>query len=100
MLGVTLYILPSPIYLAAINAIADTSLTTGDELLALAAIVAVMLWMIEVPMLMLLAAPARASSALEQINHWFTLHGRTLAVAVCAGAGAYLIAKGLSQLIG
>lgn len=100
MLGVTLYILPSPIYLAAINAIAGANLGSDGELVALTATVAVMLWMIELPMLMLVAAPERAGHALEQINLWFTRHGRMLGVMVCAGAGVYLIAKALVELIG
>jgi Sap, sulfolipid-1-addressing protein len=100
VLGVTLYILPSPIYVAAVNAVARANLTSEAELLALLATVAVMLWMIELPMLALLAAPERAGNALEQINLWFARHGRMLGVALCAAAGGYLIAKALVQLIG
>jgi hypothetical protein len=59
-----------------------------------------MLWLIELPMLMLVAVPDRASSALERINLWFTQHGRLLAVVVSAGVGAYLAVKGLVHLIG
>ena len=63
VLGLTLYVLPSPIYVAAVKTIADAQLSTSSELLSLAATVAVMLWLIEVPMLMLLAVPDRASGA-------------------------------------
>lgn len=100
VLGVTLYVLPSPIYIAAVKAIADAKLSTSSELAALAATVAVMLWMIELPMLMLLAVPDRASSALERINLWFSAHGRLVAVVVSAGAGVYFAVKGLVDLIG
>jgi hypothetical protein len=100
VLGVTLYILPSPIYLAAVKAIADAGLSTSSELLALVVTVAAMLWLIELPMLMLLAVPARAASELERINKWFSGHGRSLAVAVSAAAGVYLIVLGLVHLIG
>ena len=100
MLGITLYVLPSPIYIAAVKTIADAQLSTSSELLALVATVAVMLWLIEVPMLMLLAVPDRASSLLERTNLWFTEHGRLLAVIVSAGAGVYLIVKGLVDLLG
>jgi hypothetical protein len=100
VLGVTLYVLPSPIYIAAVKTIADAQLSTSDELLALVATVAVMLWLIEVPMLMLLAMPERASGLLERTNLWFGEHGRLLAVLVSAGVGAYLIIKGLVDLIG
>jgi len=100
MLGVTLYVLPSPIYVAAVKTIADAQLSTSSELLALAVTVAVMLWLIEVPMLMLLAMPDRASGALERANLWFTENGRLLAVLVSAGVGLYLAIKGLIALIG
>jgi hypothetical protein len=100
VLGVTLYVLPSPIYIGAVKAIVDAKLSTGSELLALAATVAVMLWMIELPMLMLFLVPHRASIALERINVWFTQHGRLLAVLACIGVGTYLLVKGLVDLTG
>jgi Sap, sulfolipid-1-addressing protein len=100
VLGVTLYVLPSPIYIAAVKTIADAQLSKSGELLALAVTVAVMLWLIEVPMLMLLAMPDRASGLLERANLWFTEHGRLLGVLVAAGVGAYLIVKGLADLLG
>ena len=99
VLGATLYILPSPIYIGAVKEIADAKLSTSRELLALAATVAVMLWLIELPMLMLLAFPDRASSALERINLWFGRHGRQLAVVLSAAAGTYLAIEGLGDLI-
>jgi Sap, sulfolipid-1-addressing protein len=99
VLGVTLYVLPSPIYIGAVKAIADAKLSTANELLDLLAVVAVMLWMIELPMAMLLALPARAASALEAANLWFARHGRLLAVLAAAGAGAYLAIRGLLGLL-
>jgi hypothetical protein len=98
LLGIVLYVLPSPIYIGAIKAIADANLSTTDELLDLIAVVAVMLWLIELPMLMLLVVPERAAGTLERINLWFARHGRTLAILAAAAVGVYLIAKGLIQL--
>lgn len=100
VLGITLYVLPSPIYIAAVKEISDASLSTGGKLVALLVTVAVMLWLIELPMFALVLFPARASSSLEQINAWFTRNGRLLAVIACAGAGTYLSVKGLVNLIG
>jgi hypothetical protein len=99
VLGIVLYVLPSPIYVGAVKSIADASLSTSDELLWLVASVAVMLWMVELPMLMLLAVPDRASSALERINLWFSSHGRSLAILAAVAVGAYLIVEGLVRLI-
>lgn len=100
VLGITLYVLPSPIYIGAIKAIADARFSTSEELLALGVVVVVMLWMIELPMLMLLAVPARAASTLERINLWFARHGRSLAIVASAAVGAYLAVTGLVDLIG
>jgi hypothetical protein len=100
VLGLTLYVLPSPIYIGAVKAIADAKLSTSSQLLALAVTLAVMLWLIELPMLLLLVVPERASSALEQVNAWFLQNGRKLAMFACIGAGTYLVTKGLIGLIG
>jgi hypothetical protein len=99
VLGVTLYVLPSPIYVAAVKTLADARLSKGGELLALGATVVLMLWLIELPMLMLLAFPERASGILERANQWFTEHRRQLGVAISAGVGLYLIVKGLADLL-
>jgi hypothetical protein len=99
VLGVTLYVLPSPIYIGAVKAVADANLSTSSELLALLATVAVMLWMVELPMLMLLAMPHRAAAALESTNLWFARNGRLLAVLAAAGVGVYLVVRGLAGLL-
>ena len=100
VLGIVLYVLPSPIYIGAVKAIADANLSTSDELASLVAVVAVMLWMVELPMLMLLVVPDRAADTLERINLWFARHGRTLAILAAIAVGVYLIVKGLVQLPG
>jgi hypothetical protein len=100
LLGITLYVLPSPIYIGAVKTIADGKYSTSGELLGLVVTVAVMLWLIELPMLMLFLVPLRASNTLEQINGWFVRHGRLLAVLACAGAGVYLVVRGFIRLIG
>ena len=98
-LGITFYVVPSPIYIAAVKAIADAQLSTSNELLALVVTVIVMLWLIELPMLMLLAVPARASGALEGLNLWFAAHGQLVAVVASAAAGGYLAVRGLVELV-
>jgi hypothetical protein len=98
LLGVTLYIVPSPIYIGAVKAIADAKLSTASELLDLLVVVAVMLWMVELPMLCLALAPEPAERALERTNRWFARHGRTIAIIASAAAGGYLIIKGVAGL--
>jgi hypothetical protein len=98
LLGVIAYVLPSPIYVGAVKAIADATHSATQELAYLAVVVVIMLWMIEVPMLMLLAVPRRSATMLENINAWFARRGRLLAVVAAAGAGVYLIVAGLVGL--
>jgi hypothetical protein len=100
VLGITLYVLPSPIYIAAVKSLADAKLSTSAQLSALVAMVAVMLWMIELPMLALIFSPARAGRELDRVNRWFARNGRSLAIVACACAGAYLSVKGLVDVLG
>ena len=58
-----------------------------------------MLWLIELPLLMLLVVPARAASVLEHVNLWFARNGRALAIAASLAAGGYLLVMGLSGLL-
>ncbi|MGO9489963.1 MAG: GAP family protein [Solirubrobacteraceae bacterium] len=94
LLGVTLYLVPSPIYIGAVKALADANRSGVGELADLVAIVAVMLWLIELPMLILLIAPQRAERALQDTNRWFRDHGRSIAIIASAAVGAYLLIKG------
>jgi len=87
VLGVVLYVVPSPIYLALVKEIANANASTAQELLYLVQALLIMLWMIEIPMLMLLAFPARASRVLEDVNAWFVRNGRIAASVVAAVAG-------------
>jgi hypothetical protein len=99
VLGVVLYVIPSPIYIGVVKAIADTQASTAQQLVYLVEALLIMLWMIEIPMLLLLAFPARGSRVLEGINAWFARNGRLVAVLVAAGAGLYLIGVGLVALV-
>jgi hypothetical protein len=98
VLGIVLYVLPSPIYIGAVKSIADANTSASAELTSLVVVVLIMLWMVELPMLMLLAFPSRATATLESINRWFARNGRTLAILAAFGAGVYLIVKGVVQL--
>jgi hypothetical protein len=99
LLGVVLYVVPSPIFLGVVKAIADTHASTAQQLVYLVEALLIMLWMVELPMLLLLAFPARGSLVLEGINEWFARHGRIVAEVVSAGAGVYLIGVGLAELL-
>jgi hypothetical protein len=57
-----------------------------------------MLWLIELPMLMLIAFPKHSVAALERVNAWFATHGRRLLVLASGGLGIYLIVVGVVEL--
>jgi Sap, sulfolipid-1-addressing protein len=99
LLGIVLYAVPSPIFVGAVKVISDTGASTGLELLYLVEMLLIMLWLIEVPMLMLIAFPVRALAALETVNAWFIRHGRALAVLACAGLGVYFLVLGAVELL-
>ncbi len=100
VLGVTLYLLPSPQYIGAVGSVAGANMGKGSELIALAVIVVLMLWMVELPMLMLLVAPERGTRTLEAVNGWFAGRGRTMLVVLLAAIGCYLVVNGLIHLSG
>jgi len=99
ILGVILYVIPSPIYVALVKVIADTHGSTAQKFLYLVQALVIMLWMIELSMLLLLIFPTRGSQVLESINAWFGQHGRAAAVVVAAVGGAYLVGVGLVEIL-
>ena len=98
VLGVILYVVPSPIFAGAVKAIADTNVSAGQGLAYLAQMLVIMLWLIELPMLMLIAFPRHSVGALEQTNTWFATHLRRLLVLASGGLGIYLIIVGVVEL--
>lgn len=98
-LGFILYVVPSPIYVGAVKAISDAGAGTATEIGYLAVVVVVMLWMVELPMVMLLAMPRRSAAVLESINTWMVRNGRTLAVVLATGAGVYLCITGVIRAL-
>ena len=97
-LGFILYVVPSPIFVGAVKALADTTASDGQKLIYLVQLLLIMLWLIELPMLILIAFPARGVVALERTNAWFAGHGRRLLVPACALIGVYLLAVGAVEL--
>jgi Sap, sulfolipid-1-addressing protein len=98
VLGVILYVVPSPIFAGAVKAIAETNVSAGQELAYLAQMLVIMLWLIELPMLMLIAFPTHSVGALERVNAWFATHGRRLLILASGGLGIYLIIVGVAEL--
>src|SRR5205807_2408366 len=79
LLGVVLYVIPSPIYLALVNSLADSGASEATQVAYLLPLVVVMLWMIELPMLALLVFPERGAEMLERANEWARRRGGDIA---------------------
>jgi hypothetical protein len=99
LLGVVLYVVPSPIYLAMVNSLADSGHAKTTQIVYLVLLVVVMLWMIELPMLALLVFPERGVGMLEAANAWARRRGPDIAWIASALAGLYLIIAGASRLL-
>ena len=99
VLAVILYIVPSPIFVGGVKAIVDTHASTAQQLSYLAQMLVIMLWLIELPILMLILLRDRGVNILERVNAWFASHGRALAVAGAGGIGAYLLIVGVVEAI-
>jgi Sap, sulfolipid-1-addressing protein len=99
LLGAILYVVPSPIFAGAVKAIADTNVSAGQELAYLAQMLLIMLWLIELPMLMLIVFPSHSVDVLERVNAWFAARGRRLLVLASGGLGSYLIIVGVVELV-
>ncbi len=96
-LGVVLYVVPSPIFAGAVKAIDDAHASTPQQLAWLAQMLLLMLWLIELPMLVLVVFPEKGLAALVAVNGWFARHGRGLLVGLCGVAGVYLLGVGLVE---
>lgn len=99
LLGVILYVVPSPIYIGAVKAIADTKESAPQQLAYLALMLLIMLWLIELPMLAVIAFPERSTAVLEAVNDWFSRNGRRIGVALLVVLGLYLLGVGIAGLL-
>jgi hypothetical protein len=99
MLAVVLYIVPSPIFVGGVKVIVDTHASTTQQLVYLAEMLVIMLWLIELPILMLILLRDRGVNVLERVNAWFSSHGRAVAVVGAGGIGVYLLIVGVIEAI-
>jgi Sap, sulfolipid-1-addressing protein len=100
LLALILYVVPSPIFVGGVKAIVDTHASTGTQIRYLAEMLLVMLWLIELPILLLIAFRERTVDVLERINAWFAGNWRRLAVLAAAVLGAYLLIVGVVEVLG
>ena len=83
----------------ALKDIGEANITTGEELLATAFGLAIMLSVYYVPVLAYVIDRKRAVPLLGRMTEWIMANSRMIEIAVGLGFGAYFLAKGLAVLL-
>jgi hypothetical protein len=95
VLGIVMY-LPSPMYLAAIKAIADSGDPTSSQITAVLICGVCVMLFVEIPAIALLLRPDGLQRRLEAARDWMSRNGWRLLAALAGVAGVYVLIKGIS----
>ncbi len=98
VVGVAMYT-PSPTYLAALDVVGGTKMSTAATAAWVVIVVALVLITIEVPIVLYFVAPGWTIPKLQALNRWLDRNGRTLLVYVVAVLGVWQIVDGLVGLL-
>lgn len=93
-LGIVMY-LPSPMYLAAIKAIADSGDATPSKITAVLICGVCVMLFVEIPAIALLLRPDGLQRRLETARDWMSRNGWRLLAIIAGVAGVYVLLKGL-----
>ena len=97
--SIVLYVLPSPVYLAALQEVGTTKLSTVAMAVWTVIVVALVLITVEVPVLLFLRAPEWTVSRLQAVDAWLGRNGHNLLVAVVGLIGLWMFIDGLAGLL-
>ena len=97
VLGVITYTF-SPLYVAAVKAIADSGSGTGGQLVAVVICAICVLAFIEIPAVVLAVRPDGLKATLQRIEAWLAANSWTLVAVLAAVAGAWLIGNAIAGL--
>jgi hypothetical protein len=98
VVGVAMYT-PSPTYLAALDVVGGTKMSTADTIAWVVIVVLLVLITIEIPILLYLVAPGWTIPKLQAFNGWLERNGRTLLVYVLGVLGIWQVIDGLVGLL-
>jgi hypothetical protein len=93
--GIVLDVFPGVLPFVALKNIAELDLSLGATAAVILAFYLVMFAIIEVPLVGYVVAPQRAEAWATQFNRWLDRNAGRLGVFVLAGAGAYLVVRGV-----
>jgi hypothetical protein len=91
--------LPGASYLAALDTLGKRDYSTVETVLVVVGINAVMLLLLELPLLGYVLAPEATPGAVERSKAWVGRHGRRAAVIGLTAVGVALIVKGIAGLL-
>jgi len=98
VVGIALY-LPSPTYLAALENVGSTKMSSAATAIWVLIVVALVLITVEVPVLLFLLAPDWTVPKLQAVNDWLDRHGHSLLVWVVGAIGLWLFLDSLVALV-
>lgn len=90
---------PSPLYLASLHSITKGRPDAATGVVYVLLIAALVLLMVEVPIILFAAAPERTTALLDSANAWLAKHGRVLGIVAALGVGCYFTITGLVHLL-
>jgi hypothetical protein len=90
--------LPGASYLAGLSTLAKQDLSTAATVLVVIAFNAIMLALLEVPLLGYTFSPQKTSAAVERLTALLRRHGGRIALMVAALVGTALVARGATRL--
>jgi hypothetical protein len=91
--------LPGAMYLVSLKDIAAVDLSTAETLGVLLAYNLIMFQWAELPLIGYAIAPDRTKDLITRMNHWLRAHALQLAIVICSIAAAFLITRGLVELL-
>ena len=97
VLGIAMF-LPSPLYLLAVQEIANSGSSTSSNVVAVLICAMAVLIFVEVTVLALVIRPGSVAAGLEATQAWLARNGWTLGAIVAFAAAAYAFVEGINAL--
>ena len=97
--GVVLNIVPGTFPIVALKDIAELDASDAAKIATIIVFYVIMFAFVEIPIVAYLFAPTRTIAAVDNFNDWLGRNGRRVAAYVLAGVGAYLVVRGIVQLL-
>jgi hypothetical protein len=91
--------LPGAMYLVALKDVAQANIDTAETVGVLLAYNLIMFQWAEIPLIGYAIAPERTQSLVTGMNRWLRAHAREVAIVICSIAAAFLITRGIVELV-